>query len=305
MTTLAAKAENLVHDFGGTPALCGLSLTVAPGRVLALLGPNGAGKTTFLKILGGFLQPASGQAEVLGGPARNPPPDRAARLAWMGDNHAPPPWATLGLLEELQAGAVPGFDRPFFRRLIQEQQLDPRRPFGALSKGQRRWVLAALALASRAGLILMDEPADGLDPAARRRLYDHLRDQVTDTACAAIVATHVIADVERVADDVAIIVHGCLVLHAPLEDLRDQARQVEIEGVAELPDFGPGVTVLGRTQQGDTAIGWVLADEVNLAALTRCAGPAATVRPVDLETLYLAVAEHGTAAAANSEQETQ
>jgi len=293
MNTFAAQTDGLTRDFGHLRALNQLSIEVAAGRVLALLGPNGAGKTTFLKLLMGLLEPTDGQALVLGAPARNQPAEVCGRTACLGDGYDPPGWATLRALEDLQADASPRFDGTLFRALCSERELPPQRHFGSLSKGQKRWVLAGLAFAARAELLLMDEPADGLDPAARRDLYDYLRDHVTDTGATAIVTTHIIGDIERVADDVAIIDRGKLVLHAPLEELREEVRQVEISNADALPDLGPGVTVLGGTQSGDTAIGWVTYRDGDEAELRQRVGAHAVIRTVGLETLYLAVAEHG------------
>jgi ABC-type multidrug transport system ATPase subunit len=223
-------------------------------------------------------------------------------VGYVGDRCEPPAWATLALLEDLQAGASGAFDRALFRELCQQRELLPNRPYGSLSKGQRRWTLVSLALACRPRLILLDEPADGLDPSARRALYDALRDHVNQHEATAIVTTHVIADVERIGDEVAIIDHGRLLLHAPLEDLRDQVRQVEVAGgdAAVTPPhcnggaFGDGreISILGSVRIGTTRIFWIKQDGLSDDELCNRLGPRATIRNVGLETLYLAIAEH-------------
>ena len=143
-----------------------------------------------------------------------------------------------------------------------------------MSKGQRKWILTSLALASRPELILLDEPADGLDPAARRDLYDSLRNYITDGNAAAVVATHIIADVERIADDVAIIDAGHLIFSAPLEDLREQVRQVEIPGKTNLPEIDKAISILGSVRMGDAQILWIRHDGTSDEALRKNSGPA-------------------------------
>ena len=291
MNALAVKTDQLTRDFGRVRALDGLSIDVPPGHVLALLGPNGAGKTTFLKLVMGLIEPTRGQAWVLGAPSRSQPASVSSRIGVVGDGHEPPRWATLRDLEALQAGASPRFDRELFRELCSTRRLLLRSRFAELSKGQKRWALAALAFAARPDLLLMDEPADGLDPSARRGLYDCLRDHVSGTDATAIVSTHIISDIERVADDVAIIDRGKLILHAPLEDLREQVRQVEVPDAVALPDLGPNVIKLGSLYTGEMAMAWVRCTDSDETELRRRAGPDARIRTVGLETLYLAVCE--------------
>ena len=297
------RTVGLRRDFGRTRALDGLSLEVAKGSILLLLGPNGAGKTTLLRILMGLIEPTAGQAEVLGWPARAQPADVAGQVAYVGDRCEPPSWATLALLKDSPGGASPQFDRVLFHELCRQPRVALNRPYGSLSKGQRRWALVSLALACRPQLILLDEPADGLDPAARRALYDALRDCVNQSDASAIVTTHVIADVERIGDDVAILDRGRTLLHAPLEDLRDYVRQVELVGGETLPDLGNGVSIVGQRQQGGTAIFWITQNKLGDEELARRLGPHAAIRHVNLETLYLAVAEHRPAVHAKPAQE--
>ena len=300
MSDHAVRIVELRRYFGAVRALDGLSLDVSKGTILTLLGPNGAGKTTLLRILMGLIEPTDGQAFVLGSPARSQPAGVAGRVAYVGDRCEPPTWATPALLEGVQAGVSRSFDRTLFREFCKRRGISPTRPYGAMSKGQRRWVLTSLALACGPQLILLDEPADGLDPAARKALYDALRDHVNECDATAIVTTHVIADVERIADEVAIIDAGRVILHAPLEDLRDRVRQVEIPGGGPPPDLGELASVLGSVRLGAASIVWIKPNGLDDDEVRSRLGLGATVRTVGLETLYLAIAEHRPAALAES-----
>ena len=300
MSDHAVRTIELRRHFGAVRALDGLNLEVPRGTILTLLGPNGAGKTTLLRILMGMIEPTGGQALVLGAPARSQPAGVAGRIAYVGDRCEPPQWATAAMLASLQAGASRAFDKALFGELCKRRDINPKRPYGAMSKGQRRWVLTSLALASRPELVLLDEPADGLDPAARRWLYDELRGQVNESDAAAIVTTHIIADVERISDDVAIMAAGRVVLHGPLEDLRESVRQVEMSGGISPPELGELASVLGRARLGSADVVWIRRNGVDDEEILRRLGPDVTIRNVGLETLYLAITEHGSAALAES-----
>jgi ABC-2 type transport system ATP-binding protein len=289
MSDCAVRVVGLRRDFGTVRALDGLDLEIPAGSIFLLLGPNGAGKTTLLRILMGLIEPTAGSVDL---ECDDSSPH--SKIAYVGDRCEPPNWATLAQLEELQAGAAPDFNKMLFRDLCRRRELPLDRTYGALSKGQRRWLLVALALACRPKLILLDEPADGLDPSARRALYDALRDHVNQCNATAIVTTHVIADVERIGDEVAIIDCGRLFLRGTLEDLRDRVRQVEIGGGETLPYLGDGVSILGHKQQGATAVFWITQDGLDDEELCRRLGPKASVHHVGLEELYFAIAEHRT-----------
>jgi ABC-2 type transport system ATP-binding protein len=292
MSEHTVQTTELGRDFGEEKALDGLNLSVPRGTILTLLGPNGAGKTTLLRVLMGLIEPTRGQALVLGESSRSRSAETAHQVAYVGDRCEPANWATVAMLEGLQADASKTFDRALFRDYCKRRELSPKRPYGSLSKGQRRWVLTSLALAGRPELILLDEPADGLDPAARKALYEAVRDHVNEADATAIVTTHIIGDVERIADEVAIIDAGRLVLHAPLEDLRDRVRQVEIPANGSPPDVSGIASVLGCVQLGGTHIVWIKRNGLDDDEIRRRLGDAVTIRYVGLETLYLAIAEH-------------
>ncbi len=288
MNDPAIRTQNLTRWFGPVKALDGLSIEVERGRVLALLGPNGAGKSTFHRLLTGLIAPTEGHAWVFGADCRRLTPEVSPRLVAIGEGREPESWATARDLFHLQAAASPEFDREAATRLCRSRGVPLRRPYGSLSKGQKRWLLAAAVLSSGADLLLLDEPAAGLDPAARREMFDHLRDYVNGREATALVATHIISDVERVADDVAIIEHGQLLLSAPLESLREEVREVEFPPSGEFPEATEGIEVLGRRDAAESGLIYVRCPE-GVDPLTRSLPTSARVRPVTLEDLYLAV----------------
>lgn len=292
MSEIVIRTEDLTRDFGRVRAVSGVSLKVPRGRILALLGPNGAGKTTLIRLLLGLIEPTQGRSLVLDHDPRRESSALCGRVASVTDGHEAPKWATLRDMVSLQQGASGQFDRAMADGLLEQHGLPMSKRYGTLSKGQRRWALASLALASGADVLLLDEPADGLDPAVRRRLYEQLRAYVNDRDASILVTTHIIGDIERVADDVAVIANGKLVMHASLEDIREHVREVELPDTRSVPEFENGVRLLGRKLIDTTMLAWVICDGVDDEGLARMAGGRAQVRTCTLETVYLAICEH-------------
>jgi ABC-2 type transport system ATP-binding protein len=204
------------------------------------------------------------------------------------------------MLEDVQAGAGEEFSREAFRQSCAGKSLQQSQRYGILSKGQKRWVLGALALAMQPRMVVFDEPADGLDTAARRGLYDELRSFVTRTQAGAVVATHIISDIERIADHVVILRQGKVLLEAPLEDLRECVREIQRpqgeEPVGATEEIG--VRMLARKVAGNSEVRWVWCESAEALAALGQGWP--SISTVALEDLYLAVTEHAIAVEAHA-----
>ena len=251
-----------------------------------------------MKLLTGLITPTRGEAVVLGEPCFPPSEATAGRIACVLDTVEPPGGARIRHLLRLRAGAVDQFDWPRARALLEQKQLPLGKTWRTLSKGQKRWVLAVLALAGGAELLILDEPADGLDPSARRRLYGLIREEVNQRGTTVILASHILADVERVADEILIIDRGRTLLHDSLEDLREQVREVELSEPI-LPEAIPdGVDLISQAPSGGSHLAWIRINDASAAGellpgeLRR--------RTVGLESLYLALTEGQVAASSNS-----
>ncbi len=165
-----------------------------------------------------------------------------------------------------------------------------------LSKGQRRWVLASLALASRPDLLLMDEPAEGLDPTARRELFDLLREFVNTTSTTVVISSHILSDLERVADEIVVMQHGRILLHDALETLREEIVELELPENCPEPEWFQSVhdetvQVIARKQSGGLPRLWLRVRERNSGDSTvhdKLRGLGQLHR-VNLESLYLAL----------------
>ncbi len=291
MSDVAIQVCGLVRRFGRKAAIDGVDLAIPPGGIVALVGPNGAGKSTLLNLLAGLLAPTDGVAKILGCAARSLDSNIAPLVQTVGDRHEPPAAVRISMLAALQAEAASRFNAQRFQKLLVDQGLMADSRFGTLSKGQRRWVLAALALASRPQLLLMDEPADGLDPSARRRLYDLLRQFVNDETGTVLVSSHVLSDLERVADEVVVLRGGKVALHESLETLRDDLRELTLSAGEPVPVWVQQVHTIAEREDGQFRQRWFrLAPDAPLTVLHEVELHPG-VRRVNLESLYLALTQ--------------
>ena len=257
MNNIVIETTDLCRDYGRFRALNNVNLTIEKNRIVALLGPNGAGKTTFLHLIMGMLEPTEGKAFVLGEDSRDLCRNIVSRIGYMGDGDEPPSWMTVRQLIALQKESSKNFDSGFINQFLAERKLPLNKIYGSMSKGQKKWLRAGLVLASRPEILIFDEPAEGLDPSARYDLYDRLREYVIDSGATVIVATHIIGDIERIADDVAVIIDGKVVTHDCLEDLRDDISEIYITQ-PELPEYVRGhFDLIGKKQVPEGGLFWV------------------------------------------------
>ncbi|MHB8193946.1 MAG: ABC transporter ATP-binding protein [Bellilinea sp.] len=217
----AIRIEALTKAFGKIRALDGLSLEVEAGTVFGFLGPNGAGKTTTLRILTGLAHADGGNAWV-DGLEVGKSADIPARIGYLPEEPAFYPWMTGVETLELM-GKIHRIEKTERRRRVDEMlelaglAEAGKRRVGGYSRGMRQRLGLAQALIHRPPILLLDEPASALDPAGRKdvlSLIEGLRGK-----CTVFMSTHILADVERICDTVAIIDHGRLITHARREDL--------------------------------------------------------------------------------------
>ncbi len=222
-----------VHDltvrYGRRPALDGVSFEVAPGSVWALLGRNGAGKSSLVKVLLGHRPADSGAAAIDGlDPWRH-----RARLMRTVTATPETPDAPAHLrvrdLERYSAPLYPTWDAAGFAGRLERFDIPPRQKFGTLSRGQKGLVMLALALAPRPELLVLDDPTLGLDPVARRFVFDELIGELADRKVTVFLTSHDLEGVERVATHVGILKDGRLVAEGELESLRAEAVAAGVE----------------------------------------------------------------------------
>ena len=215
------EIEHLSRRFGRLRAVHDLSLAVEAGEILGFLGPNGAGKTTTVRTLMGFLRPTAGSCHVLGAWPGNDVGVRR-RIGYLPGDVRVDPGMRASQLFAWFAG-LRGVSTERADELSERLGLDPSRPFGTLSKGNRQKVGLVQAFLHDPEVIVLDEPSTGLDPVVQRELLAMIRESAARGA-AVLFSSHVLPEVERIADRVAVLRTGRLVALAPVRDLLDRAR---------------------------------------------------------------------------------
>jgi len=224
------EIRDLAKTFsGGVVAVDGLNLTVSRGAVYGLIGRNGAGKTTTLRILMGLLKPTGGAATVLGHDLWRASNAVREAVTYVSQTQRLHDWMTLDEFFIYLGFLYKKWDNDYARRLAARFELPLDRPVGRLSGGEQRKASILLALAPHPEVLVMDEPAAGLDPIARRELIDILIEILSEgDGCTAIFSTHIVGDLERIANYVGIMDHGRMLVSSPLEELQTSTHRVQI-----------------------------------------------------------------------------
>jgi ABC-2 type transport system ATP-binding protein len=218
----AIATEGLTKRFGRLTAVSELTLAIRPGEVVGFLGPNGAGKTTTIRMLLGFLRPTAGRLSVLGGvPGRDTRLRR--RIGYLPGDFRMDPTMTGNDLFSWFGRLRGGINRRRVEELVERLHLEPNRPFGKLSKGNRQKIGLVQAFQHDPDVLILDEPTSGLDPLLQHEFLELVR-EASERGAAVLFSSHVLPEVERVAARVAIIRAGKLVTIAPVDELLERAR---------------------------------------------------------------------------------
>jgi ABC-2 type transport system ATP-binding protein len=275
MPAQPVEVRNLTKRFGDLAAVDDLTFSLEQGSITGFLGPNGAGKSTTLRMLGGLLRPTAGTVTLFGIPARDPSARRA--LGYMPADPAFLPHLTgrdnLNLLARMRGGADEDMRHAATGALdLDGAALD--RAVGGYSSGMRQKLAIVAAVQHRPALVILDEPANRLDPIAHHAFCDLVRDMAAQ-GHTVFLSSHVLAEVEAVCDDVLLVREGSLLRSATVADLRENAPRV--------------VTVTRRG--GGTTVTHVAADRVDVLRelLADADVVDMTVVPASLEDVVLAL----------------
>lgn len=233
------EARRLTRYFGGKCAVRELTFSVPRGCIFALLGRNGSGKTTMIRMLLGLLDPTRGSAKVLGHDSRRLPPPARGRIGYLPEGHPVFGWMRVREAGDFQASFHERWSGRVFSAVLDHFGIRPESRARALSRGQRAGLCLALTLAGQPDLLVLDDPALGLDPVARQSLLEAMVHFTRHENRTIFFSSHLLADVERVADRVAVLGDGLLRAHCPLDAFRDRVKQVVLHHRGSPPAVPP------------------------------------------------------------------
>ena len=210
--------------------LSGLSIHVPAGSIYGFLGPNGSGKTTTIRLILGLLRAQRGRITVLGDQMPGDAATILARVGYVPEQPHLDPTLTVWEILRFQAAFYPTWDGRRAEQLLGQFQLDGERLFGRLSKGQKAKVMILLALAQQGELLVLDEPTDGLDPVVRRDILAALIEYVSQRGATVFISSHLVHEIERICDWIAVMDDGRLVTEVPMEQLKNGTKRLRVSG---------------------------------------------------------------------------
>src|SRR4051812_47446723 len=231
MTAEAARAgepvievTDLTRRFGSTTALDSVSLSMPRGAVYGLVGANGAGKTTLIKHILGLLRAENGSVRIFGLDPVADPVSVLSRIGYLSEENDLPGWMRVDELIRYSRAFYPAWDDGYAQELMKAFTLDPAAKVKDLSKGQKARAGLVVALSHRPELLVLDEPSSGLDPIVRRDILGAVLRTIADEGRTVLFSSHLLEEVEQVADHVTMIKGGTVVLSAPLAEMRESHR---------------------------------------------------------------------------------
>jgi ABC-2 type transport system ATP-binding protein len=285
------ETVELRKNYGGVEAVRGLNLQVPAGSIYGFLGRNGAGKTTTIKMLLGMVRPTRGQARVFGlaADSRDSSVEIRRRTGFVSEDKGLYDYMDVEQMIRFTAGFYPRWRVELEQRYLRTFELPVDRKVKELSRGMRSKLALLLALCRGAELLILDEPTSGLDPAVIEEVLQALVAHVAREEMTVFFSSHQIAEVDQIADSIAIIHRGQAVLTGTLDDLREKFRRVQLVFDGEAPDAvfrAPGVVRVRRKGRVLTVVSSGGADAVVEEA--RGLNPVSVdVVPVTLKEIFL------------------
>ena len=222
------NVSGLSRRFGARTVLNQLSMYVPRGSVFGLVGENGAGKTTLIKHLLGLLRPQSGQVRVFGLDPISSPVEVLGQIGYLSEQPDLPGWMRVEELLRYSRAFYPNWDQAYAEQLRKQFGLDPEARLKTLSKGQQAKAGLLIAQAHRPQLLLLDEPSSGLDPIVRHEILEAVIHTVAEEGRTVFFSSHLLEEIERVADQIAMLHEGKLALCGALDDIKGRYHRVTI-----------------------------------------------------------------------------
>jgi ABC-2 type transport system ATP-binding protein len=288
MTDAYLSASNLSKSFSGKQVLRGISGSVRPGDVVGLLGANGAGKTTLIELLLGFSPPTGGSAALFGADAIAADTAAKQRVGFVPQLDELIPVLTGRQYLDLIASFYPRWDAALVEKLAREWSLELGKSIDSYSVGQRQKLSIVSALAHSPDLLLLDEPVASLDPLARRQFLQQLVETCADQRRAVLFSSHIVSDVERLANIIWILRDGQLIWQGDLDTLKESVVRVQVPAASSDAVRGRLQRVLAsRAGKGYVTLIALRAEGEDWSSLDQQSGPDARIQRLSLEDIFV------------------
>jgi len=303
MSEYVIQTENLVKYFDGRCVLDGIDLKVPEGCIYGLLGRNGAGKTTIIRILLGLEPTTRGKSVVLGASSWQLPVSVLGQIGYVAEGHNLIPNYSVRRIVELYKGLSVRWNEQFFHRLIEMFRLPMERKVSQLSRGMRAQLNLALAMATEPKLLILDDPTLGLDTVSRRQFLELAIELISKNGRTILFCSHILSDVERIADRVGMLRAGKLVVDCELEELKKRVRKLRVIFDGEPPGEFPITEIIAQKRQGrEVTISVANWSEHKQTILNTFKPASCTDIPMTLEEIFIECTASGNDASVDYEQ---
>ncbi|MDA7915926.1 ABC transporter ATP-binding protein [Verrucomicrobia bacterium] len=281
------EMEGVSRAFGELNAVQNLNLSVPRGCIYGFLGRNGAGKTTTIKMLAGLMRPQSGSIRVAGANPWKFTVEDKRKVGYVSEKEMLPPAMKTGALVDFCKQFYPDWDSELVDRVLERFKIDRKKKVAKLSLGQNRQLALLLALAQRPEILLLDEPAGGLDVVARREFLEEMLELIREEGRTILFSSHILSDVERVADQIGIMANGSLRFNESLDTLKETVKQVRFFNFQNgVSGFQPSEAYRIKKQGAEALVTLRVQSDDHLAKLAEANNCECEIRDLNLEDLF-------------------
>lgn len=238
MSNLIVKATNLTKKYDNSSlALNNLNINVPEGSVYGLLGQNGAGKSTLIRIIMSLLKPNTGEIKVLGCNPLEMNKKLKEQIGYSSDSMQLIPWLKVSEMLNYNGSFYDNWDLNYVEQWVKKLELPLNKRVFSLSRGTRQKLALIMAIGHRPKLLVLDEPAGGLDPLARKDFLESMIELINESGTSVIISSHLLTDLEKISDNIGIIVKGEMKIETDLETLKNTTKKVRIATKKDLVDI--------------------------------------------------------------------
>jgi ABC-2 type transport system ATP-binding protein len=267
MSDYVIRTRNLTKYFGAKCVVRDINLNVPRGSIYGFLGRNGSGKTTSLRMILGLLAPNWGTSTILGHDSQQLPPEVRARIGYLAEGHPVCGWMRVKDAEAYQSRCYTLWNHELFNSVLEFFRVDPKNRARSLSRGERAGLCLAMVLAPEPDVLVLDDPAIGLDPVARQALLESMVYATRKADRTIIFSSHLLADIERMADHIAVLDYSVLRAECSIDTFRSCVQQYVLTFPAKPPAL-PAIRGLIKCVERDNQLRLTL---VNVTQETRSA----------------------------------
>ncbi|MBC7473409.1 MAG: ABC transporter ATP-binding protein [Candidatus Sericytochromatia bacterium] len=291
MSDFIVQTKNLIKSYGKHNALDSLNMNVKEGFVYGLLGKNGAGKTTTLRMIMSLLKPTNGSIDVMGYEPTKMPIKQRQNIGYASDSMQLIPWLKVGEILNYNGSFYDTWDKEYVKQWADRLGLSLDKRVFQLSRGNRQKLGLIMAIGHRPKLVVLDEPAGGLDPIARKEFLESIIELIHELGTTIILSSHALSDLERISDYIGIIDQGKMQVEMSLEDLKSSTRQIKIVSKNKLENISFEDTLkLNSTEHLITGIFKNWDDDKSKKIIQKFPNATVEIQNLNLEEIFLAYA---------------